>query len=184
MKGLFVLIFVSLSCFSQAQTYSTVVPDEPIYSFLNWFVRFGPKHGKESLFKRKQINNKIIQWPNFTELDEMSKFYYAPVFFPEHDTTPIFKVADTKYLFQQLDAKQDTLWREKFKHSKLVDSKKSQKANPYNFSMPLFSLDGNYAIIEYSYYCGSVCAHGGTFIYEKCGIRKWKLYKTVITWMS
>ena len=50
--------------------------------------------------------------------------------------------------------------------------------------MPVFNKERNLAIIEISYNCGLLCASGGTFIYKLEKNKKWKLYKTINSWVS
>jgi hypothetical protein len=53
----------------------------------------------------------------------------------------------------------------------------------YNISAPLFSLDKELVIIEFSYFCGGLCGNGGTYVYKKEN-RTWRLKLTLIYWIS
>lgn len=91
-------------------------------------------------------------------------------------------------------------WKNKFENRQIIkldttinntkefDEFWNETLEKYNcisqISMPIFNKEKNLAIIEISYYCGFLCAAGGTYIYKLDENNKWILYKTIDDWIS
>jgi hypothetical protein len=187
------LLGLLLTVKSLGQTYSSVTTDKEIYDFLNWMTQTDKKHGEEPRLRRKQIYYKILTWDttNFISKDTalLNKYPFFDfdgqyLFQRRAGTDTIFRSADRIFLFQQFIAIKDTIWHEGFSNSKLIKNKNQKRPNRYYYSVPLFSLDKNYVIIRRQYYCGSLCAYGGFYIYKKINKGKWKYITSVNTWIS
>lgn len=179
--------------FAIGQTYSSVTSDKEIYDFLNWMTVNDRKYGEEPKLKRKQISYKILSWDttNFRAKDTALINKY-PNFSLDHQyiyqkrggTDTIFQQKDRDFLFKQFTAIKDTIWHDKFSKSKFLTSKKQKKPNRYYYSIPLFSVDKKYVIIHRQYYCGSLCAYGGYYVYRRLDNNKWEYVTAVNTWIS
>ncbi len=117
----------------------------------------------------------------------------------------IFSIGDRLYMMAQLDNNKDFQWNSEIlsgsaillTNKEIYDTISSYspkdfweafhrkyKTNLSFLTKPLFSLSGNYAIIEYSYFCGSLCGWGGILILKK-ERNKWIVIKTGIeSWIS
>lgn len=54
----------------------------------------------------------------------------------------------------------------------------------YFISIPLFSRNGNYALVEHGYHCGLMCGGGYAEIYERTSTNGWKRIKVVSEWQA
>jgi hypothetical protein len=64
------------------------------------------------------------------------------------------------------------------------DSLELSKNLPYSFiTLPIFNMKKDKLIICFGYYCGVLCAEGGTYIYQKKGGR-WIRIKIINEWIS
>lgn len=176
--------------FTFGQIYSSLISDKEIYDFLNWMTANDKKYKEEPQKKRKQIYYKILSWDtaNFIkDTAQINKYWYYDenyLFINRSGTDTLFKQQDREFLFKQFTAIKKNIWYFKFSKSKLLISKKQKKTNRYYYSIPLFSVDKNYVIIERIYYCGDQCAHGGYFIYRRLDKKKWEYVTVVHPWIS
>lgn len=196
MKTATTILFLIGILFNQgvcAQTYSSVTTDKEIYDFLNWMTLSDKKLSEEPKLKRKQIFYKIISWDtaNFITKDTalLNKYPFFDLdnqflFQRSKGTDTIFKQADRTFLFQQYTAIKDTVWHQGFSNSKLLKDKNQKQPNRYYYSVPLFSADRKYVVVRRQYYCGSLCAYGGYYIYRRLTDKKWEYITAVNTWMS
>lgn len=192
---IFFWVLIWLFCFPNVygQTYSSIINDKEIYAFLNYITKTDKKHSEEPLFKRKQIYYKIKTWDtaNFVIKDTelYNKYPYLDLeeqfLFPKSKgVDTMFKQADRAFLFQQFISIKDTIWQKSFSNSKLLKDKDQKRPNRYYYSIPLFSIDRKYVIVRKAYYCGSLCAYGGYYIYKRIGKNKWEYVVSVHTWIS
>ena len=188
------------------QKYSYLINDEEIYSFLNWLIINDEIYPDEP--NERKVVNEILQWElaNFiptenyffiTEsnnlffrlirwlnpLDYFLDFDFKYIFDSEIGTDTIFKEQDRDFLFLQFVAIKDTIWHNSFSESELV-SRGEEKVDIHYFSIPLFSIDKNYVIIERFYYCGTECAYGGYYVYKRLDNNNWKYITIVHSWIS
>lgn len=194
MKKMVVILFGLLSyTYSTGQTYSSVISDKEIYDFLNWMTVNDKKYSEEPKLKRKQIYFKILSWDtaNFTIKDttliEEYPFFSMEgqyLYKRQSGTDTIFQQQDRDYLFRQFSGIKDSVWHHSFSQSKLLTNSKQIRPNRYFYSIPLFSLDKNYVIVQRVYYCGDVCAYGGYYVYRRIGKDGWVFVTAVNTWMS
>lgn len=155
---------------------------------MNLLIKSDKREEEDSKFKRRRIANKIMQWDssnfiskNKSPTDQFIDEYYY-IYRPKFiDTT--FKQVDKDFIFRQFVTAKDSIWRHRFPHSKVIIAKKQKRARRYYYTIPLFSADKQIVIIMKEFYCGDLCAYGGTYIYKKVG-DKWKLFAEVNKWMS
>lgn len=194
MRILTLLLIVFLNTtFATGQTYSAVTSDKEIYDFLNWMTVNDSKNEDEPKLSRKHISNTILRWDtaNFIPKDTLiinGKTYrtgYRQYLFQKADgTDTIFQQQDRAFLLHQFKAIKDSIWHEHFSKSTLLTKKKQIRPNRYYYSIPLFSVDKTYVIIRRMYYCGSLCTHGGYYIYRKIDRNKWEFVMSVHTGIS
>jgi hypothetical protein len=183
-------IIVFVAQFSFGQTYSSLVSDKEIYDFINWMTKAEKRHYEEPFFKRKNIYYKVLTWDtsNFVRTDSIknpySEFDYQYIFKRRGGSDTIFSAADRRYLLKQYFSIKDTIWHKGFKKSKLTKNKRQVRPNRYYYSIPLFSLDKNYVVIRKTYYCGSLCAYFGYYIYRKTDKDHWELVTCINCGMS
>ena len=155
---------------------------------MNSLIKSDKREEEDSKFKRRRIANKIMQWDssNFISKNKnptdqfIDEYYY--IYRPKYiDTT--FKQVDKDFIFKQFVTVKDSIWRHGFPYSKLISAKKQKRARRYYYTIPLFSVDKQTVIIMKEFYCGDLCAYGGTYIYKKSG-DKWKLFAALNKWMS
>ena len=148
------------------------------------------KYDEEPLLKRKNIYYKMSSWDtaNFVWTDTIknpySEFDRQYLFKKRGGSDTIFKTADRKYLLQQYFAINDTIWHNGFKNSKLTKNKNQVRHNRYYYSVPLFSVDKNYVVVRKTYYCGSLCAYFGYYIYRKKDKDNWEFMTCINCGMS
>jgi hypothetical protein len=117
-------------------------------------------------------------------LDTRFDFIGQYLFQKDRGTDTMFRQEDRAFLFNQFTSIKDSVWHEAFSHSKLLKNTNQKRPNRYSYSIPLFSLDKKYVIIHKYYYCGSLCAYGGYYIYKRIEKNKWEYVVAVNTWMS
>ena len=163
-----ILTLLSFSISINAQTYSDLTTDKEIHSFIDLNKKY---------FGRNKLDNKIIDW-QFCELYKDSQNCLLGNFvqkdFDTLLTTDI--LSDFQVGFKGL--KQGSLVS--FQNLK----PKSDQKKYYRISIPIFSLDGNLAIIKISYWCGDECGSGGILIFKRVGINKWEKVDMRNTWVS
>lgn len=87
---------------------------------------------------------------------------------------------DSIYYFQQL-SDQSTYQMPQ----SLIERYNSRKESfsKIRLSRPLFNVNKNKAIIQFSYYCGDICGEGGRLVLEKES-NIWKVKRFAIDWVS
>lgn len=192
-KPILILIgFLNIS-FAFGQTYSTVISDQEIYEFLNWMNVNNRKYNEEPRLKQKNISQKILGWEaeNFAREDtaQIPKHHIfsadGPYLYQSYcGTDTLFKQDDRDFIFSQFTGIKDSIWDTQFSEAKLLKSKNQKRPNRYYYSIPLFSLDKKYVIIQMEYYSGSLCAHGGYYVYRRLDNNGWEYVTAIITWVS
>jgi hypothetical protein len=69
-------------------------------------------------------------------------------------------------------------WRQNLKHLP------AWQLNVYSFSLPQFTDDGQYAVIDLNTICGATCGKGFTCIYRLTTTGEWKLVGQYTNWSS
>lgn len=190
-KRTFILtILILIGDLSFGQTYSSLTTDKEIYAFLNWMTKTEKKYDEAPFLKRKNIYYKMSSWDtaNFvwtgTIKNSNSELDHQYLFKKKGGSDTIFKTVDRAFLLQQYFSIKDSIWHNRFKNSKLTKNKRQIKPNRYYYSVPLFSVDKNYVVVRKTYYCGSLCAYFGYYIYRKIDKVSWELVTCVNCGMS
>jgi len=190
-----ILIVICLVNASLAQTYSNFITDKEVTVF---FKQLTPtlEH------KVKNIDAELIDWTEpdlFGELDTIYQMgYLTKGIFQQAVVQKYFSKDDLKFVTEQFHDISESVWHAKdFLKYELVDTMQYRKilSHSYNnskvgkwyahsFSMPLFSVNKNYVIIQQEYYCGYMCMRYCVYLYEKNTanntwkeIAKWKCLK-------
>jgi hypothetical protein len=184
--------FCSIASFP-AQTYSTVISDREIYEFYNWLNQHEERDGDEPKRGARKVSENILAWdstffiPQDTllingqvELDPFGAYLYKSL----RGVDTLFGNEDREFHNQQFHAIHDTVWHDKFKKSKLLKRKHQAVPNRWYYSIPLFSLDRKYVIVHRVYYCGTLCAHGMCYVYERRDDGSWEPIRVVFSWIS
>jgi len=183
-KGLILVIFLSLAAGGlNAQTYSLLVPDKIIDNF---FISLS----KDLPHRIVKINQDIIEWNErdiYGEQDTLYQMGELTMGIMEIDTVrSFFTDKDLKYVekqFNNLDG--DTWYADHFRKFEVIDSvglnkimshsyseKKMGKNYSYTFSIPLFSLNMEYAIVQQEFDCGYECSTYCIYIYKQSADKK------------
>ncbi|MFT4224336.1 hypothetical protein [Dysgonomonas sp.] len=191
MKKIFLLIIGLLNItFITGQTYSSIVSDKEICDFLTWMSYNDKRHKPEPKPKNRQIYYKILKWDinNFIPKDStlINKYKFDVdqmyIYTRRAKTDTIFDKEDRNFILEQFKAVKDSIWHNKFTNTKLLKNK--SQTNSYYYSIPLFSLDKKYVIIHKQFYCGSLCAYGGYYLYRKVDEDNWEYVTTIHGWVS
>lgn len=184
-----IILIIILSCnkLINAQTYTSVISDQEIYSFMNWMIKNDTKGFGESNFMRKQIMSEIVPWDTSdfiiidTALLTHKQQYYqgAIVFGHTQDIDTIFNNQDLVFIYEQYTSLQNKVWTTRFSRSLLRNEPMLKR--PYRrYSIPLFSSDRKYVIIKSYYNCGNLCGSFGYMLYRKIDLHKWVYVKTFL----
>lgn len=186
---IFSLLLTNIFCFGQ--TYSDIISDKEIISFLTWEVNSTEGYSEEPLFSfKRKISSKISDWDslNFVKPDSLNEYDFSVAFFylfqEKNGLDSIFKDEDKKFLFEQFESCRDSTWQSKIPKATITSRKNKKRPNIYYYSIPLFSKDKIYVIVKIEYYCGSLCAHGGYFIYKRLNEDSWEFVEVVNGWIS
>jgi hypothetical protein len=145
------------------------VPESTICNTINQFVN-------EVL----TINgNKFYNKASFNILTSIDSLYLI-------EQNSLLSPKDIDYIFRQNRTSEDYDLSNCLQNKELV-SHQTVMGNPslgyYDISAPLFSIDKEIVIIRFSYFCGGLCGHGGTYVYKKEN-RTWRLILTLDSWIS
>ena len=192
MRKLTVILIGLLTCtFITGQTYSSEISDKEIYDFLNWLTVSSKKYSEEPKLKRKQIRHKILNWDKEVFFTDTIQVRNQPIiadwdclYQTRYGTDTIFNQQDRDFIYQQFAAIRDSIWHNGFSKSKLLTNQKQKRTNIHYYSIPLFSFDKSYVIVNRKYCCGDECAYGGFYVYKRIGNKKWKFVTVVNPWMS
>ncbi len=189
MKPAFVALLLLLYTQMRAQNISTIVSDRDIYSFINWLTNSEPRHTLEGEPQSgpKKIALRMLQWDdkNFMTPDSQNVKHYSitlSIYLHSHISDSLFGGADRDYLISQSRAIHDTVWRKPIDHAIFYGDANRFTSDGHLYSVPLFSRDGRYVIIQRDYYCGHPCAVGAYAIYERVDDKAWKQIATPIEW--
>lgn len=179
---------------SVGQTYSSVVSDQEITGFLNWLtiydIRLGEEHKGE-----KSVSIEIVDWqishfiPKDSAIKMLGNYYYSDLYlYKEYaGTDTIFLQEDREFLYNQFKAIKDSVWHDTFENSEVLNKNEYKPEiyyRYYKYSIPLFSKDKQYVIVQRDYLCGRLCGYGGCFVYRKVGDHKWEYVTGVNVWLS
>jgi hypothetical protein len=173
---------------SQGQTYSSVIADSTILNFMIWEMDHGETYAEGAIAHgKKKTSNQLLTFDtlNFYFPDSLQPVgweYHEYLFNKHNGIDSLFTSTDMDSLFIQFMAIKDTVWSHHIEGARIKNWRSPR--NQYRYSVPLFCQNQRYVLIKKSFYCGNVCAYGGIYLYEKIGVRKWKLLKVLNGWMS
>jgi len=163
---------------TQAQTYSLLVHDESIEDFFIALSRNLPH-------QIVKLNKDILEWNErdiYGEQDTLFQIGELTKGIMEIDTVKaFFTEQDLKYVEKQYQNLEGVQWYEEdFRKFEILDSiglrkimsrtysaKKLGKNYSYTFSVPLFSMDKQYAIVQQEFDCGFECSTYCIIIYKQ-----------------
>lgn len=190
---IFILALITGHPVCYGQTYSDLIPDSEIVSFMTWEIRSTERYSEEPILSlKRKIYYEISDWDtlNFVKPESQGlgeKAILASYLYLFHDrnqSDTIFSQEDKEYLLQQFISIKDTLWQQKFPKATRSKRKNQVRPNRYHYSLPLFSKDKQYVIVKRDYYCGSLCAYGGYFIYRRLDKNTWEFVTIINPWIS
>ena len=176
-----IIFFISTilwSTYCTGQTYSYIISDKTISSFIK-------KISKSMDPRAKKIDKEIIEWSEkdiYGERDSVFEMGFITEGIIEQDLVKgLFSPQDFKYITKQQENLEWPIWEVKnFPSNELIDSlgfaiilsksygrKKVGGNFAYSFSVPLFSLNHELAIVQQEYYCGFECMNYCILIYKK-----------------
>jgi len=160
-----------------AQTYSNIISDKDI-------TRFIKQVSKNLEPKAKKIDEKIIVWTEKDIFGEEDSIYdmgaLTQGIIENEFIKRNFSQKDLKFLVKQQENLEWSMWQLKnFQSYELIDSigfakilsksyerKKVGNNYFYSFSIPLFSINQEVAIIQQEYFCGFECLNYCIIIYK------------------
>ena len=172
------IISIMWSTYCTGQTYSYIISDKIISSFIK-------KISKGMEPRAKKIDKEIIEWSEkdiYGERDSLFEMGFITEGIVEHDLVKgLFSPQDLKYIKKQQENLEWPVWEGKnFPSNELIDSlgfaiilsksygrKKVGGNFAYSYSVPLFSLNHKLAIVQQEYYCGFQCMNYCILIYKK-----------------
>jgi len=95
-----------------------------------------------------------------------------------------FSIADKLNFLHQLKTSKIQQWSNKTLNRSRVAYVDKIKKDIYSYSLSIFNLEKNIALIRVSFYCGSLCGHGGVYVYQKGNDGNWKLLDVINSWVS
>jgi len=169
-RTLIFLLLILLALNSSAQTYSSLTTDEEIENFINWYVSDSSIPRSKKYFDKNILP---IKRGYFTTSN--SKSIGSIYFLNSKFLDSIFTASDKNFFIQQIDSIKTEEWR----ISKLHFKKKIRKQETASLiSIPIFSLNRAYAIIQLSRSCSQTYSCVGVYLYKATN-SGWKLYKTL-----
>lgn len=176
------IIFFAISCGTNKQNelrsqkiVKPLIDDSTIYSAINYLLTDTTYN---HFLKYERISEKWqIAFP-FQLKNDSLELRRLDTFFSDNDIEFILKQKKMFYQFK--------VDRSKIRNRIIVseDSLDLVQNLPYSFvTLPLFNIKKDKFIICFGYYCGVLCAEGGTYIYERKG-EKWVRLKIFSEWIS
>jgi hypothetical protein len=136
------------------------------------------RYAEEPKNKHKKVWAKIGNW----DINELKyRLSHSP---NERWIESAFSPADTSFVYSQVLAQVDTIWRSAFENSKIIKKQNNKRRqNRFYYSLPLFSADKKFVIISVSYFCGSLCGYSSYKIYKRLQ-EGWEYLGEVNAWIS
>lgn len=173
------------------QTYSLLIHDEVIEDFFMELSKSLPHH-------IVKMNEEILIWNErdiYGEQDTLYQIEELTLGLMEVDTVhTFFTDKDLKYVVKQFNNLDGDHWYpEDFRRFEIIDSiglnkimahsystKKMGKHYSYTFSIPLFSIDRQYAIVQQEFDCGYECSTYCIYIYKRS--KEQKSWNKITSW--
>lgn len=181
-----------ISNYSQSQTYSDLISDNEIISFISADVK-SLENSPELPFpwwtwwKNRKVHYKINSWNYYIEKSPVSdedelfnnlRRGLSDIAFSGDELSElktfdsIFTKEDEDFMVKQIKSIKDTIWRKR-----IPGAIRKKKCNNkcFDYSLPLFSKDKKHVIVQRGYQCGLLCAYSGKFIYRRTDKNRWEL---------
>lgn len=197
MKKAFIILFFLSSNYLCSQTYSKYASNESVNDVLKFCID-NLKYNSFDKIKRKKIKSENIKWHEafltIYSKDSLNSFdsQFETILNRDNKLSSnyinkglkkvkdIFSVKDIAFMRLQFDNEKNIIWNLKTKKGRF---KSKPRRNYYIYSLPLFNLKKDKAIIFIENYCGGHC--GGTRVEVLVKNNdKWVLYKSIGFWES
>ncbi len=174
-KILFCLLLIVASS-TYGQTYNKLIPDKDISDFINWkLINDTFKNGNVPK-KFFNFNTTIIKWrpvelkydSTKSKAENEGRSIYNP---RTRFLDSILSLKDKEFIIRQSNSYITNEWT--FDIESDIIEKENYK---YYYTLPLFSLDKQYAILKEVYYCGQTCGEERTILYQHTN-KGWIWYK-------
>lgn len=172
-------LFVSYYLASICQTYNTVIPDKAYSDFFSEY-----RTGQNI----KKLNAYIRNW-DIKDVFDSTQYKYMTInksVWANDSVRKYFSKNDSVFIRQQVYGAINSIWKNaEWQGANLLDSVQMKKVyyngycgrrkkmDVYAFSIPLFSADFDYVIIQKYYTCGFMCSSWCYYLYRKTPQNKW-----------
>jgi hypothetical protein len=156
----FTVAFLLFSLSSFGQSDRVTVKDTAVIDFMTWLLK-----GHNSFVHKRNVDRNVRSG------------YFDFEYDAAHDSV-IYHIDTIK---QKIAYK----WELKIKGVKLVNERIGDyhpKHTLWSYSLPMFSLDKRYVIIQAAFYCGIVCGGGGSELYKRENGNTWIKVKQLDEW--
>ena len=179
----FVLFLISIkSNSSAAQTYSSIIPDKEVYSFLSTI--------RATDTSRSILNKVIIPWDPLQLLHgaddstttDFDRYFYNYMYLYKGRADSMFSTADKSHFYRQFTVLRDSLWRQPFGGGRLEEIINPVLQRSKSYSVPLFSKDGSYALVRQAFMGAPAGGRGGVFVYKRTEGDGWELVDILNKW--
>ncbi|MFT3911477.1 MAG: hypothetical protein QM737_18785 [Ferruginibacter sp.] len=175
MRSLMILFFLACFLIGRAQNYSSLISDKEIEGLIYYKV----KDTVDLFMFTPVISKKILSWPKaFLEFSDSGKIAY-PSIYKRYEILfldSIFTKADKKFFLEQVDSSKKKSWE--LKNIRYTTKLEAKNRETY-LSLPIFSINRDYAIIRQQTKCPGHCGSYDILLYKNENGR-WKYYKYII----
>ena len=150
----------------KSQTYSKLINDKDIIEFMQWKLFADTTPNMEVPKEYFSFSTNISKWFPITlkwdsNQDSSTNNHYCIFNKRRKWLDTIFSIKDREFLIQQNDLKVDSIWH--LPYPKTLAAKEGFK---HYCSLPLFSINKQYAILLEVYLCGSMCGETNITLYK------------------
>jgi hypothetical protein len=182
MKQVLILIFIFGALTGYSQTYSSVINDSTIASFINQTLICKTDYPGTKL--KKRVMSQPLAWENarwdLNSADLNDSIFQEKFFFVMDTLKKYFNESNMPFLEKQFKSQIKTSW---IKNQLNAKFRTNYDINYFEYTIPIFSNDYQTALIYEYYYCGNLCAYSGLWLYKRNG-REWVRYKCLKGWIS
>ena len=186
MKTNILILFLFLSSCTVAQTYSSAVTDQEIYTFLNWLTIHSPKPSKDSISEPRMVLEGITRWdssniylPNGSG-DSKVKYRFQYIFKTDVCVDFLFQSSDISYFQHQFQSIKDSIWHKSMNQSWIIHQ--NERSTYFTYSIPFFTADRKFVIVKVDFH-NHLFGSGGFDIYQKIGKDSWKFICRLYPWI-
>ena len=184
MKQILIPIFFIAVSTGYSQTYSTVTNDSTVTSFMNQALAGKTNYPGTKLKNKKSVLSRPISWENARwDLNsaELNDTIFKEKFYFVMDTLKkYFNESNLIFLEKQFKGQIKTNWNNRALNARF---KKNYNLNFFEYSIPIFSVDYQSALLYEYYYCGNLCAYSGLWLYKHDG-KQWIKFRLLKGWIS